>query len=209
MIAHQKQPYLADCVFDSDDWYPMWDRNAMNQLLYLKWKFPRFKATLFVVPKHVDYPLTPEIMGYMKNHFRGWLEFAVHGLAHPTPTEAQDWNEHQANYALDLCESYDFFVQGFKAPGWQISDATYQVLFERGYWVADQDYNNHRRPKELPCYLTSHPWMLHTHTWNINEGHPVGHESRNGIGQLLTEHTLPFDNKTKFHFVSEVVKPSL
>jgi hypothetical protein len=45
-----------------------------------------------------------------------------------------------------------FITKGFKAPGWQISDACYRVLLDEGYWVADQKYNDERRPKALPVY---------------------------------------------------------
>jgi predicted deacetylase len=47
----------------------------------------------------------------------------------------------------------EFFVQGFKAPGWQISDPCYQVLLERGWWVADQHLEDQRRPPGLRTYF--------------------------------------------------------
>ena len=59
-----------------------------------------------------------------------WIELAVHGWWHPHPREAENWTREQTKFVFSYCN--DLFVHGFKAPGWQISDATYEVAMESG-----------------------------------------------------------------------------
>ena len=105
----------------------------------------------------------------------------------------------------------DYFVKGFKAPGWQISDGVYQWLLDHGWWVADQAYNNDRRPKELKAYVNNngsfYPHIpgvdlvpdfkgLHYHTWNC-----VG----NGVYELSDQIKQDIQGEENFKFVSEVL----
>jgi len=202
-----KSDYLENCVFDLDDWYFQWDRNALSELFYLKTLYPRLKVTLFTVPNHPDSPFHDmfRFVELMRPH-QEWIQLACHGWHHKTPIEAQKWTKRQTKDALNKWEMFGdipFIQRGFKAPGWQISDATYRVLLHRGYWVADHTYNDSRRPKEIPAYTLAHPWCLHGHTWDLPNADP---KYRNGIRQMFEEHKLPWDQNTTFHFISEVLE---
>ena len=89
----------------------------------------------------------------------------------------------------------DYFVKGFKAPGWQISDGIYQWLADHGWWVADQHYNDNRRPVQLPVYHVGDN-SVHTHCWDC-----VG----NGVYELYDQLEEQIKAETEFRFVSEVV----
>ena len=185
----------TDVVFDLDDAQCSSKDYALGFLFYLKGIYPKLKITLFAIPARC----TPSFLKALDA--LDWVELAVHGYDHNSNYESLEWSLEQALESLEYAERLGHFVKGFKAPGWQISDATYQALLQKGYWVADQDYNNDRRPKELPCYLLSHPWCVHGHTWSINTPDPL---QQNGIEQLLAR-GLEFTPETNFHFISEII----
>jgi len=56
----------------------------------------------------------------------------------------------------------------------------YKALLERGYWVADKDYNDKRRPK-MKSYLIDDRNKLHFHI-----GHMGGHNT-NEISEFANE----------------------
>lgn len=202
-----KSELLKDCVFDLDDFYFKWDRNALSELFYLKTLYPKLKVTLFTVPNHPDCPFNA-MRGFLRlvSRHKDWIQLACHGWFHHTPTEAKNWTKKQTNFVLDQWVALGdepFIQRGFKAPGWQISDETYKALLERNFWVADHIYNEDRRPKGLKAYTLAHPWCFHGHTWDLPNKDP---KYRNGIRQLFLEHKLPWDKNTRFWFVSEVVE---
>lgn len=183
-------------VFDLDDAQNR--ATALSELFYLKDLYPKFKCTLFAIPDRCSEQLLSIY------HELDWLELAVHGWNHHSNWEAEKWTKEECLDALNRAEEkYPHFVKGFKAPGWKISDGCYQALLEREYWVADNVYNDARRPAELPAYLLNHPWCIHGHTWNILG---VPKDQQNGIYQLIYERELKFDNETEFHFVSEIIE---
>lgn len=186
-------------------------RDCRRELLILKEINPDFKATLFAVPGE----MTPELLWWCHRN-RGWIELAVHGFLHSSNYECEKMT--YGEFDDNMAEYFgDFFVKGFKAPGWQISNDIYKWLIHNGWWVADQDYNTGRRPVELPAYINRNgeffahnadlrkdfpaDWTpieaWHGHTWNC-----MG----NGIEETL-DHVSNLVRKAKdFHFVSEVLK---
>ena len=141
-------------VFDWDDHCP--DNDAMPYMLRLKELNPAFKATLFAIPALGD--------DEFWNSHPDWIELAMHGWAHPDPYEAAGWTYEQAIDVM-LCKP-ERFVRGFKAPGWQISDATYRAIVDLGWWVADQHLEDSRRPAELPVYFYE-DGNWHGHVQNV------------------------------------------
>lgn len=210
-----KSEYLADCVFDLDDFYLIHDRNALSELFWLKTLYPRLKVTLFTVPDHPDGPYyqMKYFLQLVRKH-NDWIQLACHGLRHETPTESQRWTEEETNKCLDVWENFGkppFIQRGFKAPGWQISRDCYKALHKRGYWVADHTVsaytepgilNKERRPMNMKVFDVNHPWIFHGHTWDLPNEDPA---YQNGIRQMFQVHKLPWDLNTKFHFVSEVI----
>jgi peptidoglycan/xylan/chitin deacetylase (PgdA/CDA1 family) len=173
-------------IVDFDDFQQSEHRLDLLDLLHDA--NPAFRCTLFAIPANSD-PLfwaqVPE-----------WCELAIHGWAHPHPREAEHWSYEQA---LDVLLSVPGrFVEGFKAPGWQISNGTYRALLELDYWVADQPYNDSRRPDGLRVHRLGDGDHWHGHIPDV---------CGNGIRETwptLLERVRQADS---FQLVSEVVRP--
>ena len=130
-------------TFDWDDFAE--DNHKLWRLQELKELRPDFRCTLFAVPgKGSD-----EFWASVPD----WCELAVHGWLHPNPYEASDWSAAYLGLILEEPVIQKFFVQGFKAPGWQISDGCYEELLRRDWWVADQHLEDGRRPPGLRTYF--------------------------------------------------------
>lgn len=151
-----------------------------------------FKATLFAIPAEMTY----ELLEWCRAN-DSWIQLAVHGIFHSSNYECAHLTEEEFDKALKPFEYMidTYFVKGFKAPGWQISDGIYQWLLHHGFWVADQHYNDNRRPKELPVYHVGDN-SVHTHTWNC-EG--------NGVYELYDELEAKVKATQEFKFISEAI----
>lgn len=174
-------------IVDLDDFCQV--NHDLDLLMHIKRKNPEFRATLFTIPGRSSM----EFIDDVRKNCAGWLELVPHGWNHPTPRECQHWTYAQCVTYLDAIEPMGL-VRGFKAPGWQISDPMYDALLRRGYWVADQEYNNSRRPKALKTYLLR-PESIHGHI-----GHMGGHNA-NAMEYILPQLLAARDCR----FVSEVV----
>jgi hypothetical protein len=190
-------------IFDSDDFganHVISDQcqahDCRDQLDKLHYVNNNFKVTLFTIPAEMTYELAEWCRANSQ-----WVELAVHGVFHSSNYECEkmtyeEFDQHMRNLG-PMIDSY--FVKGFKAPGWQISDDIYRWLEDNGWWVADQAYNDDRRPVSLPVYKVNEVpdhTSIHTHTWNC-----VG----NGIYELYDQIVGQIKDETDFKFVSEVV----
>lgn len=175
-------------VFDWDDFAE--DNHRYDLLLELKRQRPDFRCTLFAVPG----------LGSEKfwSKVPDWIELAVHGWEHPHPYECAAWSYGRMEALLDHPIVQDFFVKGFKAPGWQISDDCYRVLMDRGYWVGDHPKNDERRPEGL----LSHVWGGRHH-WH---GH-IQDVCGNGLEETFEAVQQLVRLADTFEFVSETVTP--
>lgn len=185
-------------IWDSDDFGSNHVISDMCQthdcrdvLIQLKKSNPDFKATLFAVPGE----MTTELLKWSALEGE-WIELAVHGFYHTSNYECEkmglgEFGAYMQEFKPMLDE---YFVKGFKAPGWQISDDCYGWLKGHGYWVADQSDNDNRRP-DMPVYIVGDN-SYHTHTWNC-----VG----NGVYELLDDMLDKIPKTEEFFFVSEVV----
>ena len=173
-------------------------RDKLDALHYVN---NNFKVTLFAIPGE----MTPELLDWCKAN-NGWVELAVHGLFHRDNWECAQMSEEEFHAKISRFGFIqDYFVKGFKAPGWQISDGIYSWLEKSGWWVADQSYNNERRPKGMRAYVnnngvfTSGETIIdawHGHTWDC-----VG----NGIYETYDHVAGLIKDVEEFKFVSEVV----
>lgn len=164
-------------------------RDKLDEFHYAN---PNFKATLFAIPAEMTY----ELAEWCKAN-EGWIELAVHGIFHSSNYECEKMTYEEFDKAIEPLMGMieDYFVKGFKAPGWQISDGIYKWLQDHGWWVADQAYNDNRRPKELPVYkIGDNSW--HGHTWDC-----MG----NGVYEQSDQIKDIIKNVEKFEFVSEVL----
>lgn len=180
-------------IVDLDDAH---DENFDLPRLYeLKAANPLFKLTVFAIPAKCSdawLRLLPD-----------WIEVWAHGWKHDTAIEAQHWTYAQTVMMMQAVlfggrGSKYRFVCGFKAPGWQISDATYQALGDYGWMVADQPYNDHRRPEGLRTHRLGDGDHWH--------GHVQAYEG-NGLEEAFPELLERVKAATEFQFVSEAVTP--
>lgn len=159
-------------IIDADDFCE--SNDGLQALMFIKSKVPNFKINLFTIPGLCSKEWIEEIKKL------DWIDMIPHGWTHPTPLEALKWTYNESIEYLDRIEPLGL-TKGFKAPGWQISDGMYQALLEKGYWVADKDYNNDRRPKELKTYLLDDRNKLHYHI-----GH-LGGRNDNEISEFVND----------------------
>lgn len=178
-------------------------RDKLDALHYAN---PNFKVTLFTIPAY----MTMELAEWCSAN-SGWVELAIHGYNHNSNYECEKMSYEEFDEKMNWVKETwgELFVKGFKAPGWQISDDIYRWLNDHGWWVADQGYNNDRRPQTLRAYINNngsfHAWdgsiaipveAWHGHTWDC-----VG----NGIYETFDHVKNLVEKAESFQFVSEVL----
>lgn len=178
-------------------------RDKLDELHYAN---PNFRVTLFTIPGE----LTAEMAHWCKAN-ESWVELAVHGFYHGSNYECAEMTYEQFDEHMRFFQPMidDYFVKVFKAPGWQISDDCYRWLADHGWAVADQHYNNERRPVQIPAYINNdgHFYVAgprmeapipawHGHTWDC-----VG----NGIYETFDHVKSLVEATTEFKTVSEVL----
>lgn len=176
-------------------------RDILDKLHYAN---NNFKVTLFAIPGE----MTAELAVWCKAN-NGWVELAVHGFFHSDNWECEKMTYDEFDKKMQFFKPMldEYFVKGFKAPGWQISQDVLEWLHDRNWWVADQSYNDSRRPKSLPAYVNNSGTFyvqdkdlkftgIHTHTWNC-----VG----NGVYELYDQLVEQMGDETEFRFISEVL----
>ena len=178
-------------IVDFDDFHET--NHRLDLLEQLRAANPMFRCTLFAIPalgSDSFWDAVPE-----------WCELAVHGWRHggpdcSDPREAENWTREEA---LDVLLSAPArFVDGFKAPGWQISNGTYEALSELGWWVADQPYNDGRRPAGLRVHRLGDGDHWHGHIQDV---------CGNGLAETFPELLARVERADSFELVSEVVQP--
>ena len=174
-------------VVDFDDFS---ESNHRLDLLWLLWKqHPGFKATLFAPVELVS----PQFGRHIRNAYP-WLDLVPHGRLHYTAHECEDWTYGEAEEYIDEIDT-ELWTRGFKAPGWLISDGMYAALDEQGWWVADQTYNDLRRPPSLRAYLLNEPRKRHHHIQN---------DCGNGLEECFDD-LMGLDSERGFGFVKDEV----
>lgn len=145
-------------VIDLDDFAE--DNNGLGMLFRLRAKVPGFRVNLFTIPGRCTQGFLEEVRKLE------WIDMIPHGFNHPTSRECEYWTYRQTLDYLDYLEDLGL-TRGFKAPGWVVNDATYEALLIRGYWIADQSYNDYRRPEGLRAYILDSPNKIHGHVGHL------------------------------------------
>lgn len=184
--------------------------DCRDQLQRLKGIAPDFKATLFAIPAE----MTMELLQWCKKN-ANWIELAVHGFGHISNYECQNWTYEQMDIAMATVGSFKAFVPIFRAPGWQISDDCLKWLKDHDWVVADQSYNDDRRP-DMKAYVNSNGNFTvrlpgeeieksieayHGHCWNVGG---VGSVPANGIYEDFDNVKKLVEEAENFQFVSEL-----
>lgn len=172
---------------DFDDLHE--SQHRLDLLYELKTINPLFRCTVFAVP------------GLGSDEFweslPRWIELAVHGWLHPTPRECEHWTREQIEGVLDSEVVRRHFVNGWKSPGWLTSEAIYEVLVERGWWIADQHLADGVRPSGLRTYLYEDHDSWHGH---------IGNVCGNGIEETWPQLTARVAHETEFRWASEAAR---
>lgn len=162
---------------------------------------PAFKCTLFAIPAE----MTLELLTWCQAN-NGWIELAVHGFAHTSNYECEKLSYEDFGWMMEQYSPIiQYFVKGFRAPGWQISDGALRWLYEHNWWVADQSYNDMRRPVGIKSYVYNDNdktfraggnkiEAYHGHTWDVGW---------NGIYEDWDKVADLVKNTEEFKFVSE------
>lgn len=150
-------------VIDLDDFCE--DNNGLDMLFRLRAAVPGFKVNLFTIPGRCTQSFLTEVRKLE------WIDMIPHGFNHPTSRECENWTYQRALEYLDYLEPLGL-TRGFKAPGWVVNENLYEALLTRGYWIADQAYNDYRRPDGLRAYILDAPNKVHGHL-----GHMGGHNA--------------------------------
>ena len=174
------------CV-DFDDFHET--NHKLDRLYELKALNPLFRCTVFAVPALGSDEFWASVPR--------WIELAVHGWQHPHPRECENWTRQQIEQVLDSEVVRRWFVNGWKSPGWQTSPAIYEVLAERGWWVADQHLADHLRPAGMRTYLyeDGDNWHGHIQDWGSN-----------GIEESWWQLTGRIKDETQFRWASECAR---
>ena len=155
-------------ICDADDFCE--DNSKLKTLQEIKAQVPDFKINLFTIVGKCSLEFLEKMSEI------DWIRLYPHGFYHKNSRECESGRYDESLKYLRICEAFGVYRKCFKAPGWQISDGMYQALAEREWRVADQAYNNDRRPKDLQAYILDSPNKLHYHI-----GHMGGH-NKNEIG---------------------------
>lgn len=193
---------MKKVIFDLDDLCNK--KNCLKQLIWLKKQIPNLKVTLFTIPNRTNRDLLENLK------FFDWIELAVHGLYHDSNFEFSKKDYDFAYYNIYKAYNPDFYVKGFKAPGWQISSATMVALRDLGFWVAVQ-YSDGRMegnpdgPYQPPVVkgldycaineLEDEYISIHGHTWDT---------CGNGLKDLIP--TLLQHKDNQFIFINDYVQ---
>lgn len=179
-------------IFDSDD---LTEDSDLGPLHALKQANPAFKLTCFAIPTRCS----REFTGGLPD----WIEVAWHGWEHGDPPtdggECKEWTRAQMADVLLALEARDQGERLFKAPGWQLSDDCYQALAGFDWMLADQPYNDERRPRGLATHrLGDGDPHIHTHLTDV---------CGNGLAERYDEWEALVRAATEFRFVSEACVP--
>ncbi len=173
-------------IVDFDDFHAT--NHRLDLFHQLRTANPLFRCTLFAIPG----------LGtdWFWDAVPSWCELVVHGWLHPNPRECEHWSYDEA---MDhLLSAPVKFADGFKAPGWQISDGTYTALLDLGWWVADHPENDDRRPQGLRTHVLGDGDHWHGHIQDV---------CGNGMEETWDELLDRVRTATSFELVSESVCP--
>jgi hypothetical protein len=178
-------------IFDIDDLHDT--NNRLDLLISLKQANPAFRMTAFAVPALCS--------NQFLDSLPDWIECAGHGWDHggpgcTDPREAEHWTYQQA---IDVMRSLpERLCGGWKSPGWQVSQGTYEALLELDWWCADHPDNDERRPKGLRVHVAGTGDHVHTHVQDV---------CGNGLEETFPELLRRVHQASSFEFVSEAVAP--
>ena len=191
---------MKTVIFDLDDYCP--EHYVLPSLDYLKTKLPGLKVNLFTIPAKMTRRMLE------KTAEREWIQMIPHGWKHDDNFECASLSYRAGKRLLKKINT-EYYVKGFKSPGWQISKGMMEALREYGWWVAvqwsDGRFFGHADgpfqpavPKGLRYYaLNERPEFncIHGHCQNV---------CANGLEQLW-QNLIALPVETNFKFIDDIV----
>ena len=185
--------------------------DCRDVLLMLRDINPDFKCTLFAIPAEMTFELATWCL-----ENASWVELAWHGFTHQSNYECEKMSYDTFDMMMNAYQQNSMtsaFQKIFRAPGWQISDDILRWLADNGWVIADQGYNDQRRPHYAKAFVNyggnfvvrgrgpDRPVKAyHGHTWNVGE---KGNEP-NGIYEDFENVAGLVAACKEFKFISEV-----
>ena len=175
--------------------------DCRDQLDKLHIMNPAFKCTLFAIPAE----MTIELIAWCQAN-KSCVELCVHGFFHSSNYECEKLSYDDFDYLMSQFSPIinDNFKTIFRAPGWQISDGAIKWLADHNWIIADQSYNDHRRPLHLKAYVNDNNQFraagtpveaYHGHTWDVGW---------NGIYEDYEKVESLVKDCKEFQFISEL-----
>lgn len=184
-------------VFDVDDFCDRW--NCLPELDAIKERYPKFKCTLFTIPRGTDLETLQDATK------RDWVQLAVHGLTHEPNEELKVTTPNDLwSKVPSRSLNSGFYVRGFRPPGWYITAEHVKALNQLGMWVA-----LHERDERTLGPLCEHGYYVvrgsgsHWHT--SGEGQRAHSVCKNGIRECLPEILERWPRDQEFAFVSDSI----
>lgn len=167
----------------------------LDILLAIKQRTPKFKATLFTIPKRI----TSAEVDELKQH--SWLALAPHGWRH-TKGECLAWTSDEAKDKLLMSAELGIDAPIFKAPAWLVDGETYEACRELNYAVAS--HHTFRVPHTgVPEYIYS---IRNKHKCRGIHAHLTKCAGLRTIKDLYLANELTFDDSIEFYFAHEVAQ---
>lgn len=181
--------------------------SGFNFLQKLKDHYPDFKCTLFTVPFHYRYYTREMKIAKLEEWaklVRGidWIEMAPHGFAHIRG----EWLMTNKKLILTSIKAMENlfkrlelnFIKVFKAPHWELSKETEEILNERGYTLAI-DRNNPKTFTNIPTYIFNWSTEDKIPSYHTIKGHGHMWDTPNGLNKCYYNLLrIPVDAEFKF-----------
>lgn len=167
---------------------------------------PAFKCTLFAIPAE----MTMELIAWCQMN-TSWVQLGLHGFFHSSNYECEKMSYDDFDYLVNTFSPIiaNNFVKVFRAPGWQISDGIMRWLYEHDWIIADQAYNDARRPIGLKAYVNDNGSFraagvpveaYHGHVWDVG----TKDNAPNGIYEDFDNVQELVKNTSEFKFITEL-----
>lgn len=174
-----------------------------GKLVKLKEKYPKFKVTLFTIPKRISDKTIAEVkLANFQCGWDEWVQLAPHGWRH-TRGECLSWTAEESADKIKAAHKMGIDAPVFRAPAWLIDGDVYTACDELNVVVAS--HAKFRVPNTgVKEYIYNNKY---------NEFHSVhGHltpVSGNYIGDMLDDTRLRFPENAEFAFPQDLAMVQL
>ncbi len=190
-------------IFDLDDFCE--SHNVIPKLKELKLLLPKLKVNLFTIPDQTPLSLIYEAL------INDWIQLIPHGVTHSDNYEFSELSGKETYEKISSISDWPYYIRGFKAPGWQISNEAIKTLRDLEFWIAvqytDGRMNNHPDgpfQPEIPDSVRSYAMNELPEGYQSIHGH-CQNVCGNGLEELWPE-LIKLPTEAEFLFIDDYVK---